>query len=431
MLGISSTAWGQSPTPTPNLTQVPAPAIATGPVLHLEDALQLAATRNERARIADLNVTTAYEGVVKARASFLPIVSLTANESLRTTPPTPLNTGTAALQLTQPLLDAPAFPLYAEAKESFVGQQEQSVEDKRTLAFDTARAFFGVLNAQAVLKAAQNQVDAAQANYADTQARVDAQLNSSNDATRAQVDLANANREVETDKGVLGSAVLALVLVVNAPVPAELAPPEATLSASQQPVSNADQLVKFAIEKRLDLSARRHAGMAAHYFADEPLLRMIPTLNLTGQAAATTNAPTNGRWDSAAASLNLSWILYDAGVRYSDKRSRDASAEIADLQAATLERTVENEVRTSLVALASTQATFAVAERGVVLARKNAEETGALYKQGLAKAIELVDANDQLFNAEVSEVQARYAMALAYLSLRNTLGLDPLGTELR
>ena len=38
-----------------------------------------------------------------------------------------------------------------------------------------------------------------------------------------------------------------------------------------------------------------------------------------------------------------------------------------------------------------------------------------LYKQGLAKAIELVDANDSRFIAEVNYASAEFAMALAYL----------------
>jgi outer membrane protein TolC len=59
------------------------------------------------------------------------------------------------------------------------------------------------------------------------------------------------------------------------------------------------------------------------------------------------------------------------------------------------------------------------------------EETAILYRQGLAKAIELVNANDTRFTAEINQASAEYAMAQAYLGLRQALGLDPLGTDLR
>ena len=64
-------------------------------------------------------------------------------------------------------------------------------------------------------------------------------------------------------------------------------------------------------------------------------------------------------------------------------------------------------------------------------ARQNVDETAILYRQGLAKAIELVDANDSRFTAEVNYAVAQYSMAEAYLNLRQAMGLDPLGTELK
>ena len=64
-------------------------------------------------------------------------------------------------------------------------------------------------------------------------------------------------------------------------------------------------------------------------------------------------------------------------------------------------------------------------------ARKNVEETATLYRQGLATALELTDANDSRFEAEIGYSGAEYAMALAYLALRQAVGLDPIGTELK
>jgi outer membrane protein TolC len=49
----------------------------------------------------------------------------------------------------------------------------------------------------------------------------------------------------------------------------------------------------------------------------------------------------------------------------------------------------------------------------------------------LAKAIELIDANDSRFEAEIALAQAQDTVAEAYLSLRQAMGLDALGTELK
>src|SRR5262249_16965728 len=72
-----------------------------------------------------------------------------------------------------------------------------------------------------------------------------------------------------------------------------------------------------------------------------------------------------------------------------------------------------------------------VAERALEAARKSVTETGILYRQGLARAIELIDANDSRFVAEVNFATAELSLALSYLGLRHSLGLDVLGTEMR
>lgn len=413
----------------------PCAATADEAPLRIEEAVQLALSRNERARIARLGVDVAQAGVARARSRFLPVLSVNGSDTFRPEQlgeraGTPANVASGSVNLQQPLLDAAAFPLLSEARASLAAEQDQAVEDQRTLAFDAARAFFGVLTSQAVLQAAERRLSSARAALADAQARVRAQLASSNDATRAEVDLASAAREVESDRGGSGTAALSLGLLLDAPPPSALAAPEAVLETARKPVGAADALVRDALGRRLDLSALQHAAQAAHEAAREPLLRIVPTLGFAGSASATTNSSTSGRWSDAQLSLTLSWVLYDAGQRYADLRSRDASAQIADLQALARARTVEADVRSAAVTLAAAQAAYGVADKAVAVAHKNAEETAALYKQGLAKAIELIDANDQVFLAEVSDVQARYAMAQAYLSLRQTLGLDPLGLEL-
>ena len=42
-----------------------------------------------------------------------------------------------------------------------------------------------------------------------------------------------------------------------------------------------------------------------------------------------------------------------------------------------------------------------------------------------------MDANDSRFTADVNYAVAQYAMAQSYLNLRQALGVDPLGTELK
>jgi outer membrane protein TolC len=400
--------------------------------LRIEDAVQLAVTRNERARISDLGVVVAEAGIERARAGFLPVLTAVGSEQQHlyaASDRNPNNIGSASLTINQPIINASAYPLYRQAKNLANAQRAQNVDDKRLLAFSTASAFFAVLNAQDVMQAAQQQLDTAKANMADTQARAEAGLNSSNDVTRALVDMGTSGREAETDRGTLDSALVELAFVVNAPVPASLAPPVVMLSAAEQSTGPVDALVRFAMNHRPDVLVSKYVSMAAHDFANEPLLRTVPTLGLQGQASATNNSGVSGRWNDEQVQATLSWTLYDAGVRYADKHARDAQAQIADLTRQQLGRSVDAQVRSGVALLMAAQRALHVADDSVKAAQQSVEETAILYRQGLAKAIELVDANDKRFAAEIGHAAAEFAVAQTYLNLRQALGLGPLGTE--
>jgi outer membrane protein TolC len=417
-------------------SQITKPVSVAVPVapgsLGLDQAVQLTIARNEQVKIADLNVVVADAAVEKAFTAFLPVLTASGTDTQTAAVIThaPYNVGTTALTVTQPILSASAFPLYSQAKNLADGQRATTVDQRRLIAFGAANAFFTVLNAQDIVEAAQRAFENAKANVDDTQARAQAQLASTNDVTKAKVDLLSASHELETDKGNRDNAFIQLAFTINMPVPAALNPPSPTLAAAEQVPGAPDTLVQFALDHRQDIVSAKYAAAAAHDFAEEPLLRIIPTVGLTGSATGTTHAA-GVPWDNGSAAITLTWTIYDAGVRYADKHTRDAQADIAELNLRYLARNVDAQVRGAIAQLIASQAAFHAADGGVKVARQNVDETAILYRQGLSTALELVDANDSRFTAEVNYASAEFAMAQAYLGLRQALGLDPLGTELR
>ena len=433
-LGVPAASAPIAPSP-PQPTALQ--ASASGEVT-LERAVSLTLSRNERAKISDLNVVVADAAVEKAFTAFLPVITATGNDAQHFylgTPQKPggndpQNIGTTSLTLNQPIFNASSFPLYAYAKDLAEAQRSQNVDDRRLLGYSAANAFFAVLNAQDVVQASQRQLDNAKSNLADTQARADAKLSSSNDVTKAQVDMTAASTTAETVKGTLDNNLELLAFTMNTPVPASLTPPTALLAAAEKPPGGADQLVQFALDHRPDVHVAKYQAVAAHHFASEPLLRTIPTLGIQAASSLNSSSPA-GHWNDESLQATLTWTLYDAGVRYSDLHSRDASADIAELNFQYLKRNVDEQVRASVAVLAASQSAFHAAEDGVKVARQNVDETAILYRQGLATALELVTANDSRFTAEINYASAQFAMAQAYLSLRQALGLDALGTELK
>ena len=84
------------------------------------------------------------------------------------------------------------------------------------------------------------------------------------------------------------------------------------------------------------------------------------------------------------------------------------------------------QVRSSVAVLVSSQQALAAAQQARDASRQSSVETEILYRQGLAKAIELVNGNSTKFDAEVAVAAAELTVRQAELDLRAALGLFPL-----
>ncbi|AKT37328.1 TolC family protein [Chondromyces crocatus] len=397
--------------------------------LTLEDAIKMALTNNERALQAPLRVEAAEGQVERARAAFLPSLTTsgTATLSARENAAGSLLTTGAAVTVSQPLLSPTAFPLYAQARHTREAEKWGAVQDRRLVAFDTARSFLVVLTSERLFDVAQRRLERARANQANTVARTEAQLASSNDATRSLIEVASASREVVRTRGSMQQAYLNLGFLVGKPVNGPLVTPERTTRAARTGgARRSEDVVRRAQQRRPDLRAAEERTAALQSSAEEPLYRLAPTLGAAGQLRVNPVPGQFGRVYDLTAQVTLNWTIYDAGVRYADRRTRLAQAQSQELVERQLRRSVAVDLELARTALRAAREAYLIAEQAVEAARANSSETEILYQQGLARAIELVDANASRYEAEVNLETARLAMEQAYLELRFALGLDPL-----
>lgn len=406
--------------------------------MSIEEAIRLALERNERSRIADERVAAATARVNRARAFFFPDITLSGDYVLNSDGRS-RGTGaageagvdggrtersvTASMGLT--LFNARAFPLYRQAKLERESAALGAEEEKRLLMFETASAFLQTLSLEQVSAAADRRLLFARRTFEDTRTRFEAKLIGLNDLTRAELELATAERERIRTRGEADLTRLQLGFLIDAPVEGSLADPAALLRPGEQ--AEAAGLIEEARRRRLDLAAGEAQTRALEAFAEEPLRRIIPSLGLNGQYRATADEGFNQERGDWFIGLNLTWLLYDGGERRGDYLERKALARIADLQTEALARQIDREVHSALVALESERATIRQASTATDIARRNAEEVAILNRQGLASALEIADANLRLFEAEVALVRARYGLAISFLGLRVAIGEQPLG----
>lgn len=414
------------------LFAVAAAARADEPPLTLEAAIDLALAHNERALKAPTRVETAAGGLDRARSAFLP--TLTARGDGEWSSIADRNNrnvaGDGTLTLNQPLISLGAFPLYSQARHTLESERWGAVEDLRVLAFDTASAFITALSTEQLLLAAQQRLQRAQAEMDDAAARAKAGLASTNDVTRASVAVSTAQAQVAGAQGSLQRAYLQLAYLIGRPVKGGLVAPERTTSNARHGAWNPDEVVRRAEARRPDVRSATEHALALFAGAREPLYRLIPTLGLQAQLRQIIDPGPMDVATSGSASLTFTWTIYDAGLRYADRRTRLAQAVSAALDEHALRRSVATDIAIAVAQLRAARAVLQISEQAVATAQKNTDETTILYKQGLAKAIEVTDANATRYDAEVSLATAKLGMEQAYLNLRFALGLGPVSDEL-
>ena len=417
-----------------------APPLNGQDALTLEQAVALAQTRNERALQAEASVDAAEARLDRARTFFFPSLTINGNYTRRAYETVreiggedvviqSFNAFSGNATLNQSIFDARAFPLLRQARHSAEAIRLSASDTTRRLGFEAADAFIITLGVEQVASAAVRRREFATTSLVDARARFEAGLVSSNDVTRAELELATAEREVAQSAGSVASAYLALGNLLNAEIEGPLAPPTELLEAAARAERDITQAIAFARENRPDLLALRRNADAFRAFADEPRNRILPRFDLVAQWRATNEGGLSGRDEDGSASVLMGWNLFDGGERTAERAERLANFRSAELQASAVERGIETEIRTALVDLESQRASYEAASTATTAARRNLEETTELYRQGLTGALEVADATTQLFEAEVAEARARYEIARAWLVYRAAAGLEPLGQE--
>jgi outer membrane protein TolC len=413
---------------------------ATGEPLTLEQAVALATERNETALAAQRRAEAAEARVARARAFFFPELTVAGTYTRRLNQVVrevggdrvvvqAFNALGATANVRMALFDARGLPLYRAARLEGEAAQLDAREARRLVGFEAADAFLTTLGNQQIYEAARRRLEFARQALLDARARAEAGLASINDVTRTELELSSAEVQLASARGAADTSRIELGYLLVSPVEGTLAQPEPLLAQAVGVSMEPAGLVEEAQERRLDILSAKLKVQAQEAFAREPLARLFPTLGLNGQYRLTNETGLAGRRGDGFLSLALTWDLFDGGERYAERRERVALARALELETTARTRRVGVDLQRAQVQLTNAQAALRQSEQAATHARRNAEETGILYRQGLSTALAVADAALRLFEAEVAVAQARYTLGVALLDLRAALGFDPLGKE--
>ena len=412
--------------------------------LTLDQAVKLALERNERALATNEDVNAANARLAQAKSFFLPAITSTSTYTRRAYEVrrvvgdsevviSRFNALSETLALSLTLFDARSLTSLSAVRARRNAEVAAAAESRRQLAFEVGQAFLATLGTSQVEEASARRFAFAGQNLEAAKARFAAGLASVNDVTRAELEYATAEVGVTQVKGQVETSLLQLGHLLDAPeaVRGRLVVPEFLIEAASAEAADAEALVDEALARRLDVGSLRWLASSQRALAKVPTLGWLPSLSASGQYRLTNEAAFNNKTWNWNIGATLSWSLFDGGARFGQRREQKALARLADLNVQAATRLVDVEVREALVSLDNQRASLRQATVAHEVAKKNAAETAELYRQGLASALEVADANVKLFEAEVALVQERYGLGVAFLNLEAALGLDPFGKEPR
>ena len=426
---------------------------STGPAMTLESVALAALDQNLDLAVSEFDVRIGEQNVLNARANLLPQFDVGANyaarrdEVLARSAAFPERATTGAVTLNQ--------IVYVESALSGF-QQEKLLQDGRTAGLDSARldsvfaatsAYLQALRAENQLKIQQENLTLTRSNLELARDRVRAGSASNADVYRWEASLADARTAVLQALAAQQQSYDELNRILNRPIGTV---PRLSMPARDEPfpisADEFDELINnprrfgwfidFNIEQGLkaspdlaqlqaqidaasrDIVARRRAFWAPDISVQA---QYTDNLNATGTGSGTPIDELND-W---SVTVNASWPLFDSGIRRSQlSRATLLERQLETQKAATVQR-IEQNIRASMLAAQASYASIDLSESGAEAARKNLELVSDAYRQGAVSIIDLLDAQTQSLQADLTANNAVHNFLLDIVDLqRSTSSFD-------
>ena len=415
-----------------NPTGAAPPAAAEPAALALDEALEQLDQRSVAIQQSRARADEASAVVRQATAPLLPTLGANGtytrnSDDRRLTLPPAMGGGEIIMQATQqwsaggqlrvPLVVPSGWWELSAAREvaRAAGATAEAARSQIRTAF--VQAAHLATAAEEVLLASERAVESATEHERSAQRRVAAGTSPPLDHLRAQTerirresDLAKARAELERGRLALG-----ILLGRDAPV-------RVKVPASEPGAPAAAPLVERALTLRPELAAVRAQADAARAQLDSAKARLAPQLSGTVAAFVSDVPYVTGETTGWRATLDLTWALYDGGFRYGKRRQAEAqlAAAAASAEGARLQVIQEVEDAARDVAVATERLRLAEQQRR--LAADAAGSAKRSFEAGVASSLDVVDANDRLYQADVGLAEARARLGIARAALSRAAG---------
>ena len=324
------------------------------------------------------------------------------------------------VQLTQPLFRGFRTDSEIESADNKVlaGRARLQAAEQQ-LFIDTATAFLDVIRDQAVLEVNRDNEKVLEEKLEETKARSQAGDLTQTDVRQAESRLARAHVSRYQAESTLSQDRASYVRLVGKE-PGELKAPELTLD---RPKDVSEVLHLAETHNPAVIAAQFDVDSAA---ADIDLSKgsLLPEINLVGGTnhALGQNSSFPGRRDSSQVLIQATMPLYRAGADYSRSREAQQTASQRRMELSEAQHKSHELAQNAWQALQTAQAAVAADKDGVeaaALALKGVREES---KVGTRTTIDVLNAEQEVLDANVSLAKSEHDRNLAILQIRSAIG---------
>ena len=433
LLAISSPvlARPQTSSPSQNPLPQPAPAQQAKPIpLTLAQAEAIALRNNPQITVGNLNALVAREYVREARSALLPnayasLTGVDANGGRLTAGalnnPILFPRAGAGAAVSQLITDfGRTTNLLKSSEERSNAEEMNSVATTADITLAVDRAFFSVLDTNALVAVAQQTVDARQVFVDKIQALANAKLKSDVDLSFAKVDLARAKLlQLEAQNNFQAAlATLSAILGFADQQNFQLVEQQADLTP---PAPDVEPLMMQAMRQRPEIAALQFELQAAakSAAAEHDLWRpTISALGVVGGTPVRDDHITPNWYGAVGVNINIpvfNGFLYNARAKAADLQAEASRQRLMDLR-----NNIARDVRIAWQDTNRAYERLSVTRQLLEQANLALDLAQQRYNLGLGSIVELSQAQLGKTEADIAGTDARYQYRLSQIALAYT-----------
>lgn len=430
LLGFAcSLANAQAPSGPPN-PQAAAPAAASGTPLTLAQAEAIAIKNNPQITIGKLRALQAQQFVRESRSALLPnaYLSLTgvdANPGSRLTAgflnnPILFPRAAGGATVNQLVTDFGRTTNLLSSSEYGAKAEDQNAAATRAdilLAVD--QAFYGSLDTQALVRVAEETVQARQALVDKVQALTDAKLKSELDLSFSKVELARAKLLILEARNNFQTALAGLSAILGYPNEQSFQLIEET-APLVPPAPEVEPLIQQAMQQRPEIKALQFDVESAQKFSRAERDLWLPSVNalgVVGEAPVRDNHIPN--WYGAVG-VNVNIPVFN-GLFNARAKAADLQTEVNRQRLADLRNNIARDVRNSWQDTNRAYERLSVTRQLRQQADLALDLAQARYNLGLGSIVEFTQAELQKTEADIADTDATYQYRLTQMVLAFTI----------